>query len=47
MDDLPNIDNHYFEQMGSQVYLTELQLKANSLDNEATSSYIFLAWTCP
>ena len=29
-DDLPNIDNPYFERMIGQIYLTELQLnKAN------------------
>ena len=36
LDDLPNIDNPYFEQMVGQIYPTELQLnKANSLDTEA------------
>ena len=35
LDDLPNIDNSYFEQMVSQIYPTELQLnKANSSDTE-------------
>ena len=32
LDDLLNIDNHYFEQMVGQIYPTELQLnKGNSL----------------
>ena len=36
LDDLLNIDNHYFEQMVGQIYPTELQLnKANSSDTEA------------
>ena len=36
LDDLPNIDNPYFEQMVGQIYPTELQLnKANSSDTEA------------
>ena len=36
LDDLPNIDNPYFEQMVGQVYSSELQLnKANSSDTEA------------
>ena len=35
-DDLLNIDNLYFAQMVSQIYLTELQLnKANPSDTEA------------
>ena len=36
LDDLPNIDNPYLEQMLGQIYPTELQLnKANSSDTEA------------
>ena len=36
LDDLLNIDNHYFEQMVGQIYPTELQLnKANSSNTEA------------
>ena len=36
LDDLPNIDNPYFEQIVVQIYPTELQLnKANSSDTEA------------
>ena len=36
LDDLLNIDNHYFEQMVSQIYPTELQLnKAYSSDTVA------------
>ena len=36
LDDFLNIDNPYFEQMGGQIYPTELQLnKANSFDTEA------------
>ena len=36
LDDLLNINNPYFEQMVSQIYLTELQLnKANSFNTEA------------
>ena len=36
VDDLPNIDNFYFEQMLRQIHPTELQLnKANSFDTEA------------
>ena len=36
LDDLPNIDNPYFEQMVGQIYPTELKLnKANSSDTEA------------
>ena len=36
LDDLPNIDNPYFEQMARQIYPTELQLnKANSSETEA------------
>ena len=36
LDDLLNIDNPYFEQMVSQIYLTELQIyKANSSDTES------------
>ena len=40
LNDLLNIDNHYFEQMVDQIYPTELQLniifnKANSSDTEA------------
>ena len=36
LDDLLNIDNHYFDQMVGQIYPTELQLnKANSSDTEA------------
>ena len=36
LDDLLNIDNPYFEQMLSQIYLTALQLNnANSSDTEA------------
>ena len=36
LDDLPNIDNPYFEQMVGQIYPTELQLNtANSSDSEA------------
>ena len=34
LDDLPNIDKPYFEQMVGQIYPTEL-LKANSSDTEA------------
>ena len=34
LDDLLNIDNPYFEQMVSQIYLTELQLnKENSVNS--------------
>ena len=37
LDDLLNIDNHYFEQMVGQIYPTELQLnKVNSSDSEAS-----------
>ena len=33
LDDLLNVDNPYFEQMGSHIYSTELQLnKTNSSD---------------
>ena len=33
LDDLLNIDNIYFEQMGSQIYSTKFQLnKTHSLD---------------
>ena len=36
LDDLPNIDNPYFEQIVDQIYPTELQLnKVNSSDTEA------------
>ena len=36
LDDLLNIDNHYFEQIVFQIYPTELQLnKANLSDPEA------------
>ena len=36
LDDLPNIDNSYFEQMVGQIYPTKLQLnKANSSDTKA------------
>ena len=36
LDDLLNIDNHYFEYMVGQIYPTELQLnKANSADTDA------------
>ena len=36
LDDILNIDNHYFEGMISQMYPPELQLnKANSTDTEA------------
>ena len=36
LDDLLNIDNPYFAQMVSQIYLNELQLnKANPSDSEA------------
>ena len=36
LDDLLNIDNHYFEHMVGQIYPTELQLnKVNSSDTEA------------
>ena len=36
LDDLLNIDNHYFQQMVDQIYPTEKQFKkANSLDTEA------------
>ena len=35
LDDLLNIDNIYFEQMGSQIYSTKFQLnKTNSLDTK-------------
>ena len=34
-DGLLNIDNHYFDQMLSQIYHTEFQFKANSFDTEA------------
>ena len=35
LDDLPNIDNPYFEQMFGQIYSAELKLnKANSYDTE-------------
>ena len=41
LEDLLNTDNHYFEQMVSQIYPTELQLnKASSIDTEAPF------WTC-
>ena len=36
LDDLLNIDNHYFEGMVNQIYPPELQLnKANTSDTEA------------
>ena len=36
LDDLPNIDNPYFEGMVNQIYPPELQLnKANTSDTEA------------
>ena len=36
LDDLLNIDNHYFEQIEDQIYPTELQLyQADSFDTEA------------
>ena len=36
LDDLPNFDNPYFEQMVGQIYSTDLHLnKANSSDTEA------------
>ena len=36
LDDLLNINNHYFKQMVGQIFPTELQLnKANSSDSEA------------
>ena len=36
LDDLPNIDNPYIEQMVGQIYPTKLHLnKANSSDTEA------------
>ena len=36
LDDLLNIDNHYFKQMLSQIYSTKLHLnKTNSSDTEA------------
>ena len=31
LDDLLNIDNHYFDQMVSQIYPTELRLEKNIL----------------
>ena len=35
LDDLLNIDNHYFEQMAGQIFPTEIQLnKANSFDTQ-------------
>ena len=43
LDDLLNINNPYFEQMVSEIYLTELQLnKANSSDTEDT--FLDLVW---
>ena len=36
LDDLLNIDNHYFESMVNRIYPLELQLnKANTSDTEA------------
>ena len=36
LDDLLNVDNHYFEGMVNQIYPSELQLnKANTSDSEA------------
>ena len=35
LDDLLNVDNHYFEGMVSQIYPPELQLnKVNAIDTE-------------
>ena len=42
LDDLPNIDNIYFEYMVDWVYPAELQLnKANSSDTEALFFLLF------
>ena len=44
LDDLPNIDNSYFEGMVNQIYPSELQLnKANTSDTEAPFSDLHLA----
>ena len=43
LDDLLNIDNHYFEQMVGQIYPTELQLKTpNSSDSDTEAPFLDL-----
>ena len=43
LDDLPNIDNPYFEGMVNQSYPPELQLNnANTSDTEATFLDLFI-----
>ena len=44
LDAILNINNVYFDNMVSQIYLSELQLnKANSSDNEATFLDMYLS----
>ena len=44
LDDLPNIDNPYFEQMVGQIYPTALQLNmVNSSDTEAAFLHLNLS----
>ena len=44
LDDIFNINNVYFDNMVSQIYLLELQLnKANTSDNEAAFLYLHLS----
>ena len=44
LDDILNINNVYFDNMVSQIYLSELQLnKANTSDAEATFLYLHLS----
>ena len=51
LDDLLNIDNHFFDSMVNRIYPSELQLnKANVSDTEASFflfTFINIRWFCP
>ena len=50
LDDLPNIDNNFFDRMVNHIYPSELQLnKANVSDTDASFfgfKFIYIGWFC-